>query len=820
MGFAVAVFGRGLGAAAGSAGCAAHCTRSGRTHAEPADADRESIRNGPGAPNACRTKPTMSSGEDYSLVGGGTRTARRSGLVRAAVIVASVLLAAVAVAVVVALVVRSRHDDSNDNDDGLEKFHFDHIFNSSFTPFSISPQWVAGGAAYTYVASDGRVRIRDVAAGTDELLFDPSVIGQKSIAAHSLSPDRRAILVATDSHKVWRHSFLATYHVVDLASGAKAQVGDAGAVQAAVWSPSASATIAFVMRNNVFLYSNGTTTAVSTDGNDSVLNGVNGWLYEEEVFSDSPVLWWSPSGDSLAWFRTDETNVPVYPMSKYLVPGTVIPQIQNIRYPKPGQQNPQVTLLVRNIRNGTTVSADATAGDYYASAVAWQDDEVVIVRKLNRHQDAEVLLFVNATSGATRELQSRTAKGWLEEKIGVNVVQGTEWIVEIVVKGQFPQIVIRSAVTGEERQLTNNNFATTDYVGFSAENNAIIYQAAPIQTDRFLYTVGLDGNNNRLLFTLEAGSTEAWWSASCAHPCKYLFITNGGPGIPNQTVASFATANQRTVVNDNAALHTFMSHFRLPSTRYFTARDATGTQDLSGWAMYPPKFSESKKYPVLFYVYGGPGSQLVNKAFYTNWFHYYLATKGFIVVTVDPRGTIARNDDFIKQVYLRGGVAAAEDIIAAAKQFKQHSYVKSKNVGIWGWSFGGYTTSMVMTSPGVSEAFSTGVSVAPVTDWGFYDTCYTERFMRTQLENPEGYNATSVMRRAKNLVGNYLLVHGTGDDNVHFMNSCVFNEALVEAGVQFSAMWYSDRDHAINGNNARQHLYRLIDNFVSRHLHN
>jgi len=416
--------------------------------------------------------------------------------------------------------------------------------------------------------------------------------------------------------------------------------------------------------------------------------------------------------------------------------------------------------------------------------------------------------------GTKTELFHRSHAGWVATH-PISVLGTTGYFVVLQPDDDLLQMALYNVDDGSfVRWLTSEKYEVVSYLGFNPQTNLIYYQAAPTPLTRHLFYVSLLGSTPTQLTAPESGS---WWSASMSPGGSWMLCTNGGPKIPTQSLANTKSLNF-TDFQRNEALTSLLQKYSMPVISYVTAPTADGRDTLNGFVITPPKSMLKRVNPVVFTVYGGPGSQTVTKAWYSDMFHLYLASEGYIVASIDGRGTGFRGETFMKQIYMKMGVMETEDQIAAAKYLKEANSNWGK-MAIWGWSFGGYMTSRVMTHPNHSDVFPYGVAVAPPVDWRYYDTAYTERYMNLPKVNQQGYSETSVLPNVTNMKPNtFLLIHGTADDNVHFMNSALLNDALVAKNIPFETMYYVNRDHSINVGNSRKHLYRLIKRFLDKKL--
>ena len=725
---------------------------------------------------------------------------------------------------------------------------FDDIFDSSFTAFSVDSKWQSSNR-FNWLDESGSIKLTecegDNSSTTTTILDFAKDFPNDTLETYLPSPtieESQAsdlLLLAVNPVKIWRHSRRSTYLVYSLHSKTSVQIGHTQSVLYGIWSPTIEVngndhiySIAYVENNNVYtdriVYNTQThslrkeeTITLTTDGSDAIINGVNGWLYEEEVIHGATTLWWSPNGRYLAWLRTDESEVQTYNFPWY-TPESPYPQDKLVRYTKPGGINPVADLLIHDFEENSTVTADhPTEDEFYITTVSWIDDTNGLAFKwLNRLQNNEHIVVCNPSTGAI--------------KVGYNIVTNDIWIpttqiyslkglnkfVTIYSDGKFPQIC-KFAKDGptERNAVTIGGMEVTQVIGYNSETKMLYYQAATTPISRHIYAVDIETST---MTSLTENMDGEWWSASCPDPavtdCKYMVLTNGGPKVPSHALYSVngTVLKKIATLSDNKKLRDKLNKLKLPKIEYTTFKDDSGEYDLNAYILRPPKITFKR--PVLYTVYGGPGSQQVSKAWYKDMFHMYLATQGYHIICVDGRGTGYRGDSFMKVIYKRMGVFEMLDQVAAGKQVSKHVAMHGK-VAIWGWSFGGFMTSMVMSNASKSGVFDAGIAVAPPTDWRYYDSAYTERYMQRPEDNEEGYVETSVIPRAKDIKNDsFFLIHGTADDNVHFMNSAILNDELVASNVRFRTMYYVNRDHSIRVGNSLPHLYRNIIDFLAQRL--
>jgi dipeptidyl-peptidase-4 len=434
------------------------------------------------------------------------------------------------------------------------------------------------------------------------------------------------------------------------------------------------------------------------------------------------------------------------------------------------------------------------------------------ILKLNRRQNEFVLLYANPYTGLTRTVITEKNKRFIDDTFlrFFTYLNDNEHFVIMSERDGWSHLYLYKNNGFISKQLTSGNFDVTGFYGFDTKKELFYYQAArksPLQ--REVYSVSLDGKKEECL-SENAGVNRAVFSSGFKYYVNFFSSSTTPPLI---TINSTRNRKVRRL-EDNAALRGKMKEYILPQKEFFTFNTSYGTT-LNGYMLKPSSFDETKQYPVVIYQYSGPKSQEVMNRWEMDW-HWFLAEQGYVVACVDPRGTDARGEDFRKCTYMQLGKHESDDMVEAAKYLGSLPYIDKKNMAIWGWSYGGFMTALCMEKG--SDLFKAGVSVAPVTNWRFYDTVYTERYMRKPSENPDGYDDNSPISNPEGITGNLLIIHGTADDNVHAQNTYEFAEALVQAGIPFDMHLYTNRNHGLYGGNTRMHLYRKIFNYFENHL--
>ncbi|KOY52125.1 S9 family peptidase [Polaribacter dokdonensis] len=628
-------------------------------------------------------------------------------------------------------------------------------------------------------------------------------------SSYTFNDDETKLILGTQFKKIFRRSFSGTFYAYDVASKKLSLIGKD--IQEPLFSPD-NKKVAYAKGNNIYIkdFSKNSLIQVTKDGKkNSIINGITDWVYEEE-FGFVRAFEWSKNSRYLAFLRFDESDVPTFSMD--IVGKELYPDQQVFKYPKAGEKNADVTLHMYTLTNRTTKKI--SLGDYeYIPRIKWSNnDAILIATTLNRYQNNLKLHKVNALRSSSTVLLNETDKAYIDITDNLTFLTDNSFIWTSERDG-FNHIYHYDFNGNLINQITKGDWEVTNYYGFNPTKKTIYYQSVENgSTNRGVYSIGLDGQNKKLLSN-KVGQNSAAFSTNL----NYFINTFSTSEIPPIYSLYSAEGEMLKVVKDNAELKEQLADYKM-SPKEFSTININGN-DLNMWMIKPVDFDKNKAYPMLMFQYSGPGSQQVaNRWNGTNdYWHNMLAQKGMIVVCIDGRGTGLKGADFKKVTQKELGKFEVEDQIAAAKKLAERSYIDKDNIGIWGWSFGGFMSTNALLKG--SDIFSTAIAVAPVTSWRFYDTVYTERYMQTPQENASGYDENSPINYADKLEGNYLLVHGTGDDNVHVQNSMRMINALIEANKQFDMFIVPDRTHGIyKGANTRLNLYTKMTNFVEEHL--
>ena len=627
------------------------------------------------------------------------------------------------------------------------------------------------------------------------------------------SEDERKVILETNTEPIYRHSVLGHYYVYDVNSESLEMISE-DKIQEPTFSPDGTK-VAYGHNNNVFIKDllSGITKQITFDGEkNKIINGITDWVYEEE-FAFVRAFEWNASSDTIAFIRFDETQVPEFSMDIY---GTDLYQTQEVfKYPKAGEKNAIVSLHFYdlNSENTSTVSLSKKYQDFYIPRIKWTNDpNILSAQFLNRHQNTLDLWMINPRSNQSNLVLSEHDEAYVDVTDNLTFLQDNSfiWTSE---KDGFNHIYHYSKEGKLITQITKGDWEVTNYYGYNESAHSIYYQSVENgSTNRDVYSIRLNGKRKKRL-SLAEGTSDASFSADFTY---FIKTYSNASTPPKYTLNDSKTGRLLKNIKDNSALLKTLSNYKF-SNKEFSTINVNGN-DLNMWMLKPADFEASKTYPLLMFQYSGPGSQKVANSWFTarDYWHQYLAQQGYIVACVDGRGTGFKGADFKKITYLNLVKYETEDQIQAAKQISELPYIDASRIGIWGWSFGGHMSTNCLLKG--NDVFKMAIAVAPVTSWRFYDTIYTERFMRTPQENPSGYDDNSPFNYPELLKGDYLLVHGSGDDNVHVQHTMRMVEALIQADKQFDWAIYPDKNHGIYGGNTTKHLYTKMTNFLHEKL--
>ncbi len=645
------------------------------------------------------------------------------------------------------------------------------------------------------------------------LVSSPDIKSLQYFSDYTFSEDEQQVLLATNEESIFRRSSLGNYYVFNAKTKETIAISD-NKIQEPTFSPNGNK-VAFGFNNNLYVRDlvSGTTTQITFDGEkNKIINGITDWVYEEE-FAFVRAFEWNAASDKIAFIRFDETNVPEFSMDVY---GEKLYQTQTVfKYPKAGEANAIVSLHIYDLdKNKTqTVKVDKSYDDFYIPRIKWTNDpDVLSAQYMNRHQNELDLWMINAKKNKAFIAISEKDKAYIDITDNLTFLKDDSfiWTSE---KDGYNHIYHYDKKGKLINQITKGNWEVTNYYGFDAKNDKIYYQSVENgSVNRDVYSIALNGTSKKRL-TKTNGTSNAAFSADFTY---FINTFSSATTPPEYTLNDSDTGDVVKSIKDNDDLAQKLLGYTT-SKKEFSTMNVNGN-DLNMWMIKPANFDATKEYPLFMYQYSGPGSQQVANRWNSanDYWYQMLAQKGYIVACVDGRGTGLKGADFKKVTQKELGKFEVEDQIEAAKQLGARSYVDASRIGIWGWSYGGFMSSNALFKG--NDVFKMAIAVAPVTSWRFYDTIYTERYMTTPQENASGYDDNSPINHVDKLKGDFLLIHGTGDDNVHVQNTMRMVEALIQVDKQFEWMIYPDKNHGIYGGNTRLHLYKKMTNFIDRTL--
>jgi len=666
---------------------------------------------------------------------------------------------------------------------------------------------------YSYKTGEKVATLLDIASLKNDSL--------KSVSEYQFSNDESKVLLMTDRKPIYRRSFTANYFIYNFVTKQLVRLSNGGEQQLATFSPDGER-VAFVRKNNLFIKSLrfGTERQVTNDGEfNKIINGAPDWVYEEE-FEFNQGYEWSPDSKQIAFMKFNEEKVPIYHMAMYkgMKPeheeNRLYPGEYSFKYPKAGETNSIVQIWVYDIKSGHTIQMETgKETDIYLPKISWTNSGADLgIFRMNRLQNKLELLFANSNTGDTRLIYTEKNSRYIETDYLDNFkfLEDNKTFVVLSEQNGYKHLYLYDFNGIKVKQLTEGNYDVIKFYGFDPIKKFFYYQAASVvPMQREVYGISLDKKKSVKLST-QSGTNNADFSKGF----KYYVNTFTNISTPNIVTLHDISGKQIRELENNSVLKEKLAKMQLPQKEFFKFTTSEGIE-LNGWMIKPVPFNPNTKYPVLMTQYSGPNSQQVLDVFSVSW-DTYIAQQGYLMVCVDPRGTGARGEEFRKCTYGQLGNLESNDQVEFAKYLAKQSYVDSKKIGIWGWSFGGFISAMTLCKGG--DLIHAAIAVAPVISHYFYDTVYTERYMGLPSQNPDGYIQNSPIALAAGIKGKLLLVHGTADDNVHYQNSIEFAEAMVQAGIQFRMMAYNNRNHGIRGGNTTMHLYTMFDEFLKENL--
>ncbi|XP_054642062.1 dipeptidyl peptidase 4 isoform X2 [Dunckerocampus dactyliophorus] len=706
-------------------------------------------------------------------------------------------------------------------------FTLEDYFNDSIRWRSYNLYWISD-QEYLHKTRDGSIFLHNVETNEESLYLSNSTFEQVDATDYLLSGDYKYVAFESNYTKQWRHSYTASYSIYDRGNMTFITNGSLPAeVQYFTWAPEGNK-YAYVSRFNIFLKADVTAEAVQVTHNgkkNEILNGVPDWVYEEEVFASNGALWWSSTGRYLAYAEFNDTEVtrvefPWYGAQQYS-------ETVTIPYPKAGSNLTKVKLFVVDTTNPShrmrvLPPASVASGDHILCSVTFVTDQRLAAQWLTRKQNYALVQIYDFDGISWREKQKyeqTSQTGWIghyvplplffaEDKISFyKVMSDTSGYKHI----HHVKDGIATAVTAGKWEVIYISKVTKDAIYFVSNE----YEGVPVKRNLYTLPLGSGASSRRCLTCHFEEDRCQYNSAYFSINASYYRLDCYGPGLPLYALMdNRGPGAKMSTLEDNKELENILKEFQMPTMKYGTLKLAGF--DLWYQMMLPPHFKSSKQYPLLIDVYAGPASQSVDYRFKLNWATFLSSAYGIVVASFDGRGSGYQGDQILHAIYWRLGTFEVEDQIAAVRKFIDLGFIDKDRIAIWGWSYGGYVTSMALGAG--SGLFKCGIAVAPVAKWEYYDAVYTERYMGTPTENSDSYKNSTVTARAKNFKGvDYLLVHGTADDNVHFQQAAQISKALVEEQVDFQAMWYTDKDHSLRGS-AYHHTYTLMSHFLHKCL--
>ncbi len=695
-------------------------------------------------------------------------------------------------------------------------------FVLSYRPYGIAATQKALNGEYYYQKSTDGSKIFRIAyknEANETTIFNSEELKGCKITdwdGYEMSNDETKILLHTDTKMIYRYSYIADYYVYDVKSQRITKLTDEGGEEIATLSPD-NQKVAFVKNNNVYIknLADGTITTVTTDGEkNKIINGVPDWVYQEE-FGILNSLKWSPSSNTLAFIRFDESQVPMYSMTMYegdchpnkdysLYPGSY-----DYKYPVAGEKNSVVSVMAYDLATSRLqkMNLPITDNDYVPHIDYGTQDDRLMVSTLNRTQNDLHIYAVNPATAQATEVYAEQSTSWIDSKSANDVMYYDTFFVMPSEKSGYMHLY-QYAYDGKLiKQLTSGNENVTEFYGYDKARKQFFYQRTNGPLNRMVESVDAAGKVTALT------DGDGTYSAKFNSNFKYYIRTFSSQRIPNQYAIYNVNGKKVRDLELNREFAEKYTASTVPHREFITMESDGYT--LNGYIIKPVDFDPNKKYPVIMQQYSGPGSQQVLNKWSLDWQEYF-ATQGFIIACVDGRGTGGREKAFQSVVYQKLGKYESIDQIAAAKYMASLPYVDAKHIGIWGWSYGGYEALMAMSTPG--SDYAAGVAIAPVTSWKFYDTIYAERYMRTPQENPDGYRDGAPLENTDKLKGKLLIMWGSADDNVHVINSMQYISKLHGQGNQFDMMIYTNMNHSINGCGVRLPLYQRVLNFFKANL--
>lgn len=659
--------------------------------------------------------------------------------------------------------------------------------------------------AFTNYEGNGEVLVNsnDIQFKGEKIKFDD----------YYFNNDETKALLTTKTTSIYRHSFSAVYYLYDLKTNKTEPLDDIHQPQTlAEYSPD-GLKVSYIFENNLFVkeIETGKITQVTSDGKrNEIINGTTDWVYEEE-FAITKAYGWSPDSKYIGYLKFNEQEVREFTMTYYK---ELYPEPYTFKYPKAGEQNSIVTIHMFDVLNKKSLN-EIDLGQYeYIPRLEWSPiDNKLVVQTLNRHQNELKyhVITVENNRVSSNNFYTEKSETYIDIDNNLLILNDGKTILRTSEKDGYNHIY-KLCFDGQISQITSGNWDVIEFLGIDDKNTTIYYTSAENGAIyKSIYKISLTGKKKQLI-----SSAKGTNGADFSNGMKYFIKSYSDANTPTVYSLCDNTGKELTILENNSVLKSTCQAYNFSKKEFVTFKGHS--EQLNGWMIKPTDFDPSKKYPVYINIYGGPGSNMVAD----DWggvnlaYHQLLAQNGYIVVSVDPRGTMFRGEKFKKSTYLQLGKLETEDFIAVGKELQSYDFVDPTRIGIMGWSYGGFMTSLAMTKG--ADVFKMGIAVAPVTNWRYYDNIYTERFMRTPSENEKGYDDNSPINHVNKLKGKYLLIHGSGDDNVHYQNTMEMVNALVAADKQFDLFIYPNKNHGIYGGNTRNHLFKMMFDYTLKNL--
>ncbi len=649
----------------------------------------------------------------------------------------------------------------------------------------------------------------------ETIVMGKDLEGIEYFDAYTFNTDETKLIIGVNLERIYRRSKVGKYYLYNLLTKEFDLVSDLN-IQEPTFSPDGNK-IAYVYENNIYIKDLKTkeTIQITADGEkNKIINGICDWVYEEE-FGFVRAFEWNANSDKVAFIRFDETEVPQFSMDIY--GKGLYPTKQSFKYPKAGENNSKVSLHLYDLNKNEKYTVDLKEHEqYYIPRIQWtKETDILAITTINRHQNNLNLVSFNAANKEASLLLNEKDPAYLNIKNDLTFLFDNSFIWSSETAG-FNHLYHYDKNGKLLNKITDGNWEVTKYYGYDKKTKKIFYQSTQEGSiNRSIYSIDISGKRQKKL-TKYIGNNSASFSSS------FNYFVNTYSSATNPTVYTLVNAKSGGKIKEiknNLSLAEKLSAYKLPEKEFSTIKTKNG--EFNMWMMKPKDFDPNKKYPLLMYQYSGPGSQSVSNRWISvrghDYWHQMLTQKGYVIACVDGRGTGFKGRDFKKITYKELGKYEIEDQIESAIELGKRSYIDADRIGIWGWSYGGFMSSLAITKG--ADVFKMAIAVAPVISWRYYDSVYTERYMQTPQENASGYDENSPVNFADLLKGDYLLIHGTGDDNVHVQNSMQMINALVEANKEFDYFGYPDRTHGIyKGKNTRLHLFKKMTTFIDRSL--